>query len=159
MPATSSRSELSSTSGAPTTASPEERSTWKRVNSTPATRAKALCRFGLFAHVQGDEARAVAAFEAGLALAQSIDARAEVANAQFLLGFVAIDAGDYEAATRAISSALAFCQELHSRPFHKDIIWQLPSGTRVEVIDDEEAAWLAKTNGKALNYAPESGSE
>ena len=51
-----------------------------------------------------------------------------------------------------------FCKELHSRPFHRDIIWQLPSGTRVEVIDDEVCEWLAKTNGKALNYAPESGS-
>ena len=29
-----------------------------------------------------------------------------------------------------------FCKELHSRPFHNEIIWQLPSGTRVEVIDD-----------------------
>ena len=53
---------------------------------------------------------------------------------------------------------LSFCEELHSRPFHKDITWQLPSGTRVEVIDDEVASWLAKTNGKSLNYAPESGS-
>ncbi len=51
-----------------------------------------------------------------------------------------------------------FCKELHSRPFHREVIWQLPSGTRVEVIDDEVAAWLAKTNGKSLNYAPESGS-
>lgn len=53
---------------------------------------------------------------------------------------------------------MSFCKELHSRPFHKDIVWQLPSGTRVEVIDDEVAEWLAKTNGKSLNYAPESGS-
>ena len=30
---------------------------------------------------------------------------------------------------------IGFCQELGSRPFHKDIVWQLPSGTRVEVID------------------------
>ena len=51
-----------------------------------------------------------------------------------------------------------FCKELYSRPFYKDIVWQLPSGTRVEVIDDEVAEWLAKTNGKSLNYAPESGS-
>ena len=53
---------------------------------------------------------------------------------------------------------LAFCKELYGRPFHRDIVWQLPSGTRVEVIDDEVAEWLAKTNGKSLNYAPESGS-
>ncbi len=54
---------------------------------------------------------------------------------------------------------LAFCQELASRPFHRNIVWQLPSGTRVEVIDDEVAEWLHKTNGRSLNYAPESGSQ
>ncbi|MDP6425074.1 MAG: radical SAM protein [Planctomycetota bacterium] len=51
-----------------------------------------------------------------------------------------------------------FCKELYDRGLHEKIIWQLPSGTRVEVIDDEVAMWLAKTNGKSLNYAPESGS-
>ena len=54
---------------------------------------------------------------------------------------------------------LGFCKELHNRGLHEKITWQLPSGTRVEVIDDEVAEWLAKTNGKSLNYAPESGSE
>ncbi len=52
-----------------------------------------------------------------------------------------------------------FCKELASRDFVNDINWQLPSGTRVEVIDDEVASWLKKTNGVSLNYAPESGSE
>jgi len=54
---------------------------------------------------------------------------------------------------------LAFCRELAARPFHRDISWQLPSGTRVEVVDDEVAEWLWRTNGRSLNYAPESGSE
>ncbi|MEM7199924.1 MAG: radical SAM protein [Planctomycetota bacterium] len=54
---------------------------------------------------------------------------------------------------------ISFCKELYSRPFLKEITWQLPSGTRVEVIDNEVASWLAKTNGKSLNYAPESGSQ
>ncbi len=54
---------------------------------------------------------------------------------------------------------VAFCKELASRPICGKITWQLPSGTRVEVIDDEVAMWLAKVNGKSLNYAPESGSE
>ena len=53
---------------------------------------------------------------------------------------------------------VAFCKELDSREFIKDIRWQLPSGTRVEVIDEEVAMWLRKTNGISLNYAPESGS-
>ena len=53
---------------------------------------------------------------------------------------------------------VSFCRELASRPFVEKIRWQLPSGTRVEVIDDEVASWLKKTNGVSLNYAPESGS-
>lgn len=54
---------------------------------------------------------------------------------------------------------IQFCTELASRPFIEKICWQLPSGTRVEVIDDEVAMWLRKTNGVSLNYAPESGSQ
>ncbi|MCA8941475.1 MAG: B12-binding domain-containing radical SAM protein, partial [Planctomycetes bacterium] len=53
---------------------------------------------------------------------------------------------------------IEFCSELASRPFVRRIRWQLPSGTRVEVIDDEVAMWLKRTNGVSLNYAPESGS-
>lgn len=54
---------------------------------------------------------------------------------------------------------IGFCSELASRPFVDKIRWQLPSGTRVEVIDDEVAMWLKRTNGVSLNYAPESGSQ
>jgi len=39
------------------------------------------------------------------------------------------------------------------------ITWQFPSGTRCEVIDDEVASLLYRTGGRALAYAPESGSE
>ncbi len=52
---------------------------------------------------------------------------------------------------------LRFCQEIVKR--NLDISWQLPSGTRSEVIDDEVAEWLAKSGMKAMAYAPESGSE
>ena len=54
---------------------------------------------------------------------------------------------------------LSFCEELYSRSFCDQIRWQLPSGTRVEVIDDEVAGWLRKTNGISMTYSPESGSE
>ena len=54
---------------------------------------------------------------------------------------------------------LDFCKEFYARGLHEKVTWQLPSGTRVEVIDDEVAAWLKKTNGVSLNYAPESGSQ
>jgi hypothetical protein len=40
-----------------------------------------------------------------------------------------------------------------------NISWQLPSGTRSEVIDDEVADWLAKSGMKTMAYAPEAGSQ
>ncbi|MGE0144792.1 MAG: radical SAM protein [Planctomycetota bacterium] len=52
---------------------------------------------------------------------------------------------------------IEFCNELDSRKLN--VTWQFPSGTRCEVIDDEVAALLAKTGGKSLALAPESGSE
>jgi radical SAM superfamily enzyme YgiQ (UPF0313 family) len=50
-----------------------------------------------------------------------------------------------------------FCHELLERDL--SITWQFPSGTRCEVIDDEVAGLLYRTGGRALAYAPESGSE
>ena len=40
-----------------------------------------------------------------------------------------------------------------------DIAWQLPAGTRAEIIDDEVARLLVESGCRSLNYAPESGSE
>ncbi|MEW6744620.1 MAG: radical SAM protein [Planctomycetota bacterium] len=53
---------------------------------------------------------------------------------------------------------LGFCKELARRDMCGRINWQLPTGTRLEVIDDEVACWLARVNGRTLSYAPESGS-
>ncbi len=50
-----------------------------------------------------------------------------------------------------------FCQEILKRKL--DIVWQFPSGTRCEVIDDEVADLLARSGGRHLAFAPESGSE
>ena len=50
-----------------------------------------------------------------------------------------------------------FCQELLARKL--PVTWQFPSGTRCEVIDDEVARLLYLTGGRALAFAPESGSE
>ena len=52
---------------------------------------------------------------------------------------------------------VAFCNELLARGL--DVTWQFPSGTRCEVIDDEVADLLRRTNGRSLALAPESGSE
>lgn len=37
--------------------------------------------------------------------------------------------------------------------------WQLPTGTRSEVVDDEVSGWLYRTGCRNITYAPESGSE
>jgi anaerobic magnesium-protoporphyrin IX monomethyl ester cyclase len=50
-----------------------------------------------------------------------------------------------------------FCREILARKLQ--ISWQLPSGTRCEVVDDEVASLLAQSGGWSLNFAPESGSE
>jgi len=50
-----------------------------------------------------------------------------------------------------------FCNEVEKRGL--DITWQLPAGTRSEVIDEEVAGLLVRSGCKSLNFAPESGSE
>lgn len=52
---------------------------------------------------------------------------------------------------------VTFCTELIRRKL--DIVWQFPSGTRCEVIDDEVAELLRESGGRHLAFAPESGSE
>ncbi|MEE2887674.1 MAG: radical SAM protein [Planctomycetota bacterium] len=51
---------------------------------------------------------------------------------------------------------LEFCNELLAKDLN--ITWQFPSGTRCEVVDDEVADLLARTGGKSMAFAPESGS-
>lgn len=50
-----------------------------------------------------------------------------------------------------------FCNELINRKLN--ISWQLPSGTRSEVIDDEVAGLLYRSGMFEMGYAPESGSD
>ncbi len=50
-----------------------------------------------------------------------------------------------------------FCQEIKRRGLK--INWQLPAGTRSEIIDDEVARLLVESGCRSLNLAPESGSE
>jgi radical SAM superfamily enzyme YgiQ (UPF0313 family) len=52
---------------------------------------------------------------------------------------------------------VTFCQEIIRRGLQ--ISWQLPAGTRCEVIDDEVAGLLRESGCRFLCYAPESGSE
>ena len=49
-----------------------------------------------------------------------------------------------------------FCHELIGRGLN--ITWQMPSGTRAEVFDDEVADLLYRSGCRALAFAPESGS-
>jgi radical SAM superfamily enzyme YgiQ (UPF0313 family) len=52
---------------------------------------------------------------------------------------------------------VTFCQELIRRRL--GVVWQFPSGTRCEAIDDEVAPLLRDSGGRHLAFAPESGSE
>lgn len=52
---------------------------------------------------------------------------------------------------------LEFCRLLEVRGLN--ITWQLPTGTRSEVIDDEVSAALYRTGCRNVTYAPESGSK
>lgn len=49
-----------------------------------------------------------------------------------------------------------FCRELIRRDLN--ITWQMPSGTRAEVFDEEVASLLYRSGCRALAFAPESGS-
>jgi len=53
--------------------------------------------------------------------------------------------------------AIELCKEILDRGLN--VTWQLPSGTRSEVFDDELAAILYKSGCHHLGFAPESGSE
>lgn len=50
-----------------------------------------------------------------------------------------------------------FCSEVEKRGLK--ITWQLPAGTRSEIIDEEVASLLVRSGCRSLNFAPESGSE
>lgn len=52
---------------------------------------------------------------------------------------------------------IEFCQEILTRKIK--ITWQIPAGTRSEVIDREVARYLYQTGCRNITYAPESGSE
>ena len=52
---------------------------------------------------------------------------------------------------------VTFCRELIRRRLN--VVWQFPSGTRCEAIDDEVAPLLRESGGCHLAFAPESGSE
>ncbi len=50
---------------------------------------------------------------------------------------------------------LEFCRLIEERGMH--FTWQLPTGTRSEVVDNEVAAALHRTGCRNITYAPESG--
>jgi radical SAM superfamily enzyme YgiQ (UPF0313 family) len=52
---------------------------------------------------------------------------------------------------------VSFCREIIARKL--DITWQLPTGTRCEVVDEEVAVLLWQSGCRWICYAPESGSE
>ncbi|MBI4023336.1 MAG: B12-binding domain-containing radical SAM protein [Verrucomicrobia bacterium] len=51
---------------------------------------------------------------------------------------------------------IEFCKEVVDRSLN--VMWQLPSGTRSEALDEEVVAWMKKAGCCHVVYAPESGS-
>jgi len=52
---------------------------------------------------------------------------------------------------------VTFCREILARRL--DVCWQLPTGTRCEVVDDEVADLLWRSGCRSFAYAPESASD
>jgi radical SAM superfamily enzyme YgiQ (UPF0313 family) len=68
-----------------------------------------------------------------------------------------VDNIDFQDLTAIVNRrwAIDFCRELVARRL--SITWQMPSGTRSEVFDEEVTAWLYRAGCRALSFAPESG--
>lgn len=71
-------------------------------------------------------------------------------------GANAIDFADLTAVVKK-EWVLEFCAELKRRKI--DIVWQLPSGTRSEALDESTLQSIYDAGCRLLTYAPESGSE
>jgi radical SAM superfamily enzyme YgiQ (UPF0313 family) len=79
----------------------------------------------------------------------------EIALYKSKYGIVNVDFQDLTAVVKR-RWVVEFCQELIDRKL--DVTWQMPSGTRSEVFDEEVADLLYRSGCRALAFAPESGS-
>lgn len=112
-----------------------------------AVRMRGLLALGLLVHRMGDDTRAVAVLDAGLALARRLRERFGTALALGLRGIVEEDAGDYSRAAPFFEEALTLVRPDPSDPHapfaalalaHRGVIaWGLGDGERAE------AAWNA----------------
>ncbi|MFI5396509.1 MAG: B12-binding domain-containing radical SAM protein, partial [Candidatus Binatia bacterium] len=77
---------------------------------------------------------------------------------EFLLNQYRVQNVDFYDLTMVLKKdwILQFCRLIEERGLQ--LTWQLPSGTRSEVIDDEVSAALYRTGCRNVTYAPESGS-
>jgi anaerobic magnesium-protoporphyrin IX monomethyl ester cyclase len=79
----------------------------------------------------------------------------EIALYKEKYGIVNVDFQDLTAVVKR-RWAVDFCKELIARELN--VTWQMPSGTRSEVFDEEVADLLYRSGCRALAFAPESGS-
>jgi radical SAM superfamily enzyme YgiQ (UPF0313 family) len=79
----------------------------------------------------------------------------EIALYKRKYGIVNIDFQDLTAVVKR-RWVVEFCRELIDRKL--EVTWQMPSGTRSEVFDEEVADLLYRAGCRALAFAPESGS-
>ena len=77
---------------------------------------------------------------------------------EFLVAKYDVNSFDFADLTAIVKKEwiLEFCQELKRRDIN--IVWQLPSGTRSEALDEETVKAIHEAGCKLLTYAPESGS-
>jgi anaerobic magnesium-protoporphyrin IX monomethyl ester cyclase len=78
---------------------------------------------------------------------------------EFLISEYGANSFDFADLTAIVKKAwvLEFCAEIKRRKL--DIIWQLPSGTRSEALDEETVQAIYDAGCKLIVYAPESGSK
>ncbi len=92
-----------------------ERALTAGAGADPALRARALSRAGILAEAQGDYATAIARYEEGLSLHESLGDQLSVASLLTNLGNAASSQGEWGSARRYYEEGVAICRELEDQ--------------------------------------------
>jgi len=92
-----------------------ERALTAGAGADPALRAKALSRAGILAEAQGDYVTAIARYEEGLSLHESLGDQLSVASLLTNLGNAASSQGEWSSARRYYEEGVAICRELEDQ--------------------------------------------
>ncbi len=136
-----------------------ERALARNVGAPAAARARALVGVGTLAHFQGDDARAVAVTEEGLALWRQVGDPRGAGYALLLLGAVAEDRGDYDPAVPLLEEALSLLRDAGYQALATQTLYHLGVVTHGQgdharaTMLLEEALALSRELGDAWNTA------